>query len=263
MKKEKKCFCGNKRCMEQIHKTIMLNSKYAKTFKLYKKIDEKIKEDINILNLNPKCEKGCSECCHQIFSISEVEFCIISDYILEHEKKNIEYIFKKSIDIYEYIKNEDPVYFNKLETDIDGGDIDAFYNFNLASSQITIPQGCIFLNERNECSIYKVRPLVCRTHGVAYFLEDENNRICSKLEISNNNKDKFVDLTTYIDEMGRLSLLRVGRKVISRRPYPIFYWFCYLKENNISLKQFRKTTLYNRVASMSENEMIEDLLKYI
>lgn len=171
--------------------------------------------------------------------------------MLNHEKINIENIFKKSIDIYEYVKNEDTVYFDKLVTNIDGGNADDFYNYSMASSQIIIPQGCIFLNERNECSIYKVRLLICRTHGVAYFSEDEVNKICSKLRISNNNKDKFVDLTSYKDEIGSLSFLREGRKLISRRPYPIFYWFCYLRGNNISLKQFRKTILYNRVASMS------------
>ncbi len=262
MKKEKKCFCGNRACKDQLHKTITLNSKYAKTFKLYKNIDKKINEDIYKFNLSPKCGKGCSECCHQLFPISEIELCIITDYLLEHEKSNIENIFKKSVDIYRYVKNEDPIYFHKLVTNIDGGDIDDLYNYSMISTEITIPQGCIFLNERNECSIYEVRPLICRTHGVAYFSKDEVNKICSKLIISNNNRDRFVDLTSYEDEIISLTFLRWDGKLISKRPYPIFYWFCYLRENNISLKQFRKTNLYNRVSSMSENEMIDHLLKY-
>ncbi|MGL6107643.1 YkgJ family cysteine cluster protein [Romboutsia sp.] len=260
MNKEKKCFCGNKKCREQLHKNIKSNSKYAKTFKLYNKIDKVIKEDINTLNLNPKCGKGCSECCHQVFAISEVEFCIIIDYLLEHSKNEIQTIFEKSYDIYNYIKNEDPIYFNKLKTNIEGGDAYDFINFTMPSPETVIPKGCIFLNYKNECSIYKVRPLICRTHGIAFFNEEENNKICSKLEISSKNRNEFVDLTTYKDDMYGLFSFRHNNKLVSKRPYPIFYWFYHLKENNINLNQFRKSILYNKVASMSETEMVEYLL---
>lgn len=261
MKKENKCFCQNKKCTNQFHKYIKSNSKYAKVFKLYSKIDNNIKHDISRLNLKPKCGKGCSECCHQIFGISEVDFSIIVDYLLEHSKTQINNIFEKSCEINDYIKYTDPIYYNKLKSNITDGNPVDWLNSSMPTIKNVIPEGCVFLNNNNECSIYKVRPVICRTHGVAYCRKEESNKLCSKLEISNENRDEFVDLTAYENEINSLFSFKYERKMTLRRLYPIFYWFCMLKEDNLDLYKFRKTILYNRCASLSESEMAEDLLK--
>ncbi|MDB2115667.1 YkgJ family cysteine cluster protein [Clostridium paraputrificum] len=268
MKKDKKCFCGNSKCTEQLHKDIKSNSKYSKTFKLYKQIDKIIEESASNLNLNIQCKKGCSECCHQVFSISEVEFCIIADYLLEHLRPKINDIFEKSNDIYNYIKDNDPLFFNKLSNNINGNNpilnnFSDLYNFLLPTHTSLIPHGCIFLNNNNECSIYKVRPVICRTHGVSYCSKGYTNILCSKLEISDKNRGEFVDLTSYENEVYNLFSFKQNIKLIIRAPFPMFHWFCFLKENHLNLYDFRKTLFYSRYTRMSESEMIDDLVSSI
>jgi len=264
LKKEHKCFCGSNKNINQCHKGVRSNSKYAKVYKLYSKIEKDILDKIKELNLKPKCGKGCSECCHQIFSISEVEFCIIIDYLLEHyTKKQIDEIFEKSYEIINYLKINDPIFFKRLQSDVTGGNLTELIYSNLPWKENVIPQGCVFLNDKNECIIYKIRPLICRTHGVAYFSKDYNNQLCSKLKISDENRNEFVDLTSYNDEASSSYFFKYKDNIITRRPYPIFYWFCFLKDNGLNLNKFKKTVLYSRYVVLSESEMIEELFKVV
>lgn len=260
MKNEKKCFCGNEKCKSQFHREIKSYSKYAKIMKLYSKIDKTIKNDLKSLQIKPFCRKGCSECCHQVFFISEVEFCVIIDYLLEHSKYSIDNIIQSSKEIMRYIKNNDPILYNNLNVNITGGNAKDFLDALTFTKDNHISKGCVFLNNDNACSIYKVRPLVCRTHGVAYTYKEESNIICSKLEVSNKNRNEFVDLTSYRTEINKLFEFKYNNKFIVRRPYPIFYWFYFLDKNNLDLINFRKTVFYNRYASMSETEMLESFV---
>lgn len=259
MKNNNKCFCGNHKNLGQCHQNIRQNSRFAKLYKLYNKVDREIKTKVQENNLKTICQKGCNECCHQLFNISEVEFCIIADYVSDKfNKKQQEAVFEKGLMTNEYLKKNNKDYLKKLEFNSSGMLLAEGMMRGLMNNPEKTPIGCVFLNEKNECSIYKVRPLVCRTHGVAY-LNDESNDICSKLSISDINRNNFVDLRHYEKEYTDLLtfVLESVKKGTVRRPYPIFYWINYLHENNMSFAEMKDTVLFARYTIMEEEEAIK------
>lgn len=247
----------------KLDKDIKSASKYSRTIKLYKNIDKEISKGRKTLNLESKCGKGCSECCHQIFNISEIEFCIIVDYVSNNfNKKQIENLFEKSNSIVEYLMKNDRFFYENLQSDITGGNVLDYLYGNFAMKKNVLPKSCVFLNDKNECSIYQMRPIICRTHGVSYLNKDYNNVLCSKISVTNDNRNKFVDLTSYDNEVRSLFIFKCDNKMILRRPYPIFYWFYFLNDNNMKdLNKFKKTLLYNRYVSLSESEMMNNFLE--
>ena len=93
-----------------------------------------------------------------------------------------------------------------LASDITCSNIVEYNNRNIEGSPDTVPQGCIFLN-KDECMIYKIRPLVCRTHGVGYF-HNNPNKLCSKIEFTESNQENFVDLCSFTQEIGSVISFR-------------------------------------------------------
>lgn len=262
MKKKHKCFCGSKKDLKVCHPGIRLNSKFAKLYKLYNRIDDEIATKVKDNNIKVVCKKGCSECCYQVFPITEVEFCTIVDHITKRfNKKQIDELIEKSYSIKNYLEVNYPIFMKKLESDVTGYTADQIYRLNLQEVPNSLAQECIFLNN-NECTIYKIRPIVCRTHGVGY-LYDKPNKLCSKLKLTHENKRNFVDLSNlsqqnrsnyyFIDEVLKRSILR--------RPYPMFYWLCFITDNKMTLNHFKKTVFYTRYTLMSEEECIKDMMK--
>lgn len=83
-----------------------------------------------------KCKEGCSKCCYTDISIFKVE----SERIKE--------------------------WFNSKDEEVKK-------NLKLLWSSQNEPKACTFLYEE-KCSIYEVRPVICRTQGVPLFLATEN-----------------------------------------------------------------------------------------
>lgn len=83
-----------------------------------------------------KCIEGCSKCCYTDISIFEVESARIKDWLSQQNDE-----VQKELKLLWASKNE--------------------------------PGACSFLyNDR--CSIYEVRPVICRTQGAPLFLATEN-----------------------------------------------------------------------------------------
>lgn len=74
-----------------------------------------------------------------------------------------------------------------------------------------------FLNSENKCTIYNVRPGVCRCYGTTH---------CCDL-IRNNNIE-FPECEKMLLE-GQL-IKKYNSPSIVKRPYPLFYWFSYFLE---------------------------------
>ena len=79
---------------------------------------------------------------------------------------------------------------------------------------------CIFLDENNRCSIYSVRPAICRGYGVTEKCAIINNE---KLEFPE--KSKMYIETTVISRIDGVGSQRL------KRPYPLFYWFAVFLED--------------------------------
>ena len=91
-----------------------------------------------------KCRKGCSQCCSQIFRITEFDASIINDHmkILSHAERQT-------------LKSKAEKYLLKLSSD---EPVSEEYNLSMR-----LP--CPALNDEGACLIYEARPVICRRFG--------------------------------------------------------------------------------------------------
>lgn len=83
------------------------------------------------------CKRGCHYCCYQYIGASKTEAALIKDFI---KKRNIKLSYKK-------LKWQ-----SKFRQPID------YWNAYGDRTR------CVFLNKDNDCDIYPVRPLTCRSY---------------------------------------------------------------------------------------------------
>ena len=119
---------------------------------VYSQVDDEIGEKEMI------CQKGCAFCCHQSVTVAAIEGSYIESFVLNKMPKHVRRLVKDNVKRWF-----------------------SFFNANTPERQLTkqdlppverrqalegVP--CPFL-VNNVCSIYPVRPLVCRT----YFVNDD------------------------------------------------------------------------------------------
>ena len=122
--------------MQQIPEVKVMISEYGKfdaIIAMYNLIDKTLEE--NGLWVNAKCHKGCSNCCHHNIYATQYEVDVIKEYM----------------DVYDIKPNR-----RRLKIQKRAGDINKL-SWN--------ERKCAFLDQNNNCSIYEVRPIVCRTHN--------------------------------------------------------------------------------------------------
>jgi Fe-S-cluster containining protein len=255
------CFCGSQKKYKHCHPSINEKSIIARLYKLYREIDNEIEEQKNKRGLEFNCSKGCSECCSQCFYVSESELVLI----LEHLKNNwksadIDNVINRAKEQWSIIQNKDPLFAKQLQLDITGKDLN-FYMKRLFFSPSKLPFSCLFLDENTKsCSIYQVRPLVCRMHGVSYIDSTKDNTVCSNIPSLLKVKDKLINLEAYNNDVASFTFLREGRKALLRRPQPLFYFINSIFENVKDLDEYIQTVMYNRATLYSEADYLSDLL---
>lgn len=94
------------------------------------------------------CKRGCHHCCYQFVALSHAEMALIKDFI---KRRGIKVGYKK-IKWQSKFRNPDEYW-----------------------KQYGDRTRCVFLNENNDCAIYPVRPLSCRT----YFSGEEDPSLCT------------------------------------------------------------------------------------
>lgn len=103
------------------------------------------------------CKRGCAHCCRQIIPVHAAEELVIAKYIssnMDSQARNkVAYNLKKWL---QFFNSNTP---NK--TELSQNDINAFGDIHIKES-IRCP---FLLNE--ECNIYPVRPIICRTFHVS------------------------------------------------------------------------------------------------
>jgi Fe-S-cluster containining protein len=148
----------------------------------------------------PTCRAGCSACCHKMIDITESEAMLISEAI---KRKIVTIDFKKLKKQSNFIKNN---------TDDD----DVWVNQAKADSK------CVFVDDSNNCSIYKIRPNACRS----YFVASDPSLCDVNSEISTN----VIIIPTIILTAGSVS---VDEKM---RPMPVAL-IKQLKKDEVDLTQ--------------------------
>lgn len=188
---------------------------------LFNSIDNEIQLKVKEKKIKSICKKGCTDCCSSYFYVSRAEFELIKGFIREkpietesivNQATNIKHILEKSL----------PTELIKLNK-----------RFNLYSGfdDNSVPDGlvtCPFLSKSGDCTVYAVRPLICRCYGVTFDFEPicgKFEKIKRRIEKQKTSYDKYLVQTTPIaDLLAKLDSVRIGDQVHIRRPFPLFYW---------------------------------------
>lgn len=214
MERNDKCFCGSGIKYKKCHLRINGESKLANIYRAINAYDIACKEK-NIYNA---CINGCSKCCSDFFFISENEFLMIVEELL-YRKENINNYITKAKDVMENINKTHPDVIKKLDeympTSFNEGLNSEYFKDDFNDSDL--PK-CIFLNENNKCTIYDIRPFVCRTYGTTKLCEYIKNPISS-----------FEEEQKMILESKIITDIKNSEPIV-KRPYPIFYWFGFFLE---------------------------------
>ncbi|MGM0282260.1 YkgJ family cysteine cluster protein [Enterococcus sp. AZ081] len=206
MERNAKCFCGSGKKTKKCHSTVEPDSKLANIYLDYLSFDKAV-VDSGVANA---CPKGCSNCCNDLFDVSENEFLLILDEILRTGGKSLVNRYKqKALEYEKYLQLNFPNVIKKLDSNMPrNNNVLDLLPYMMRDSDWDRSKSCIFLDD-GRCSIYNVRPVVCRKYGT-----------CNTCPIS---KNKPVDVNS-LDEV--VNIVYDGR-IILKRPYPLFYWFSY------------------------------------
>lgn len=107
---------------------------------VFDQADSFIKTLVKLCAKDISCKRGCHHCCYQLVGVSKLESMYLADVI---KKKNLKIDLER---LKKQAKFDDPILF--------------FEGLPFEDKR------CIFLNDKNECSIYEDRPLICRTYFV-------------------------------------------------------------------------------------------------
>ncbi len=236
MTKDMTCFCGSMRRHKKCHPDVSTDSLAAKMLSLDSEADIIINSYYSKQSVKPACRKGCSECCSTVFSVSIVEFFLICREMMKFDLKRITLIKQRVLQGISYLKSEHPALFNYFIAD--HSDLD-YKNMSLKTYELSkgVNIDCPFLTELPDrqriCSIYNVRPLICRISGTSYYTEIENMYICSHIGANKTIMDcgpSTVDIWSSFMK----DILTINHKDACYRGsvYPLIYWL-YLASSDL------------------------------
>lgn len=210
MERNDKCFCGSGKKYKKCHYRIKEKSKLADMYKANLVFDEAC----ITRGVSNNCISDCSECCKDFFFVTENEFLMILEALLnngadinlykEKAKRSLEIIKKVYPDIIERLDRFMPT----------GGNIMALYDFFKDNENpVGIPT-CIFLNSEKKCAVYECRPIICKMYG--------STTTCQYI----GNMPLVLQEGTDLNKANTIIYSKEGSPLI-KRPYPIFYWFSF------------------------------------
>lgn len=124
------------------------------TLRVYDDIDLLTSDEVSKMNAAgraPTCRKGCSHCCRQQIRVPRAEAEVIVEWLLRDAVYLVNNLKTRLASWLAWYRTEYP---KLLASDVDPAD--AFYSYG--------PQCPALVDDA--CSIYPVRPVVCRTHFV-------------------------------------------------------------------------------------------------
>lgn len=240
----------------------MLSNSYGcEIINLYEKIDVKIAAHYKDKKRQAPCAKGCASCCSQFFEISEVEYIIILNHLKEWDKSKLDTIIETA-NIYSQVleKHHNKFYKKYFSKDVtEEFSLDDYYK---DSERFKIHIPCVFLSEEGACTIYPVRPLVCRTTGVGFKYNFEFGNICREIRSAFFARRWQADLREFQNDILSVNWMESGEdssyQAIERRQYPMFH---YIKESFQKDGHGFSDARLNNYFDLSKMDLIEQLIK--
>lgn len=217
------CFCGSGKKHKKCHPTINENSVVANLLRVFHQIDEECSNiDYSV------CGKGCSDCCSDYFQISIVEFFTI----LHHIGINTNLILT--------------AFEEKAIASLNGVNLPQSDYYNIPSFA-----PCIFLDDTtNECKIYEVRPIICRTYGSYTELTK-----CERVLTDANAVKSMLSIKGKTEYSNNIDYFTLNGSRAKVKANSIVYWFSKLGDDKTQKFQDLQTFAVNRPA----NEFIKIL----
>lgn len=265
MSRNELCFCGSGKKAKKCHIDIYPESKLAMLIKLYRDVDSRIESYHNEHQTNIPCRKGCSHCCYDDFSISLEEISLIMKYVSDHwSQEKIEALFEKAFVIEKEYEKEKSELHSLLVADGNKDQSVAIKSIMLVDKRNISP--CPFLDENNGCSVYDVRPLVCRSAGSASVFNQKLNQdvdpeVCEFIPSEREHRKTTPNVyDAFVKAEDEILGFYYKDQHVTFRKYPIFYWMrVFFKKNGMkkSTKVF-EPSLYNTSSEASNrNAMLK------
>ncbi|NLI13716.1 YkgJ family cysteine cluster protein [Pelotomaculum propionicicum] len=236
MSDDKICFCGSMRRHKKCHPDISWESLAAKMLSLYAESDRLIDTHYSKNRVKPVCRKGCSECCSTVFSVSIVEFFLICREMIKFDHKRVALVKQRVLQSISYLNSKQPQLLDYFRSNHSGLD---FKEMSLKVYELSkgVKIDCPFLTELTNreriCSVYNVRPLICRIAGTSFYSNDENMYICSHI---GTNKTIMSSGPSTVDIWGsfikEILTVTYNDAIYRGTVYPLIYWL-YLALNEL------------------------------
>lgn len=240
MSRNDKCFCGSGKKRKKCHSNIMEDSYMEHLLKRYYEIEKQVsdyKANNEQFNNHP-CQKGCFNCCSDIFTISILEFELILDDIRNYGKDYAENIYSNALKNLEILKEENPELYKRLEEDVTLSDYNKTNRLdaNKYIKSERFPFLCPLIDQtKGTCMVYDKRPMICRIHGTTHNLlqlMSESFKICEYIE-SHSNALETPEINTYESDTNSMLISTFNGHDFVPRKYPIIYWFKIYQNKNI------------------------------
>lgn len=201
-------------------------------------------QNLEITNL---CVDGCSICCSDYFFVSENEFLMIAENLMS-EGESIESYIEKAKNTEKIIQEQYPELIEKMNKNMSGGQHDFLSSeYFLDTERLEDFPKCIFLNKHHKCSIYNVRPIICRTYGTMDCCD-----IIANPKVSIQQQDEL---------MKNMLIRSKDKKVIIKRPYPLFYWFARFFDKPLVEVTYRKIEQIRKATETDYFEFSKNCIK--
>ena len=243
----------------------MLNNSFGcETINLYKRIDTKVDTHFKGKKKQAPCAKGCASCCSQFFEISEVEYIIILNHLKEWNKVKLDNLIEIA-DIYSQVleKHHNKFYKKYFSEDAAAEEFSGDHYYR-DSERYKIHIPCVFLSEEGACTIYQVRPLICRTTGVGFKHNFEFGNVCREIRSIFWSRRWQADLREFQNDILSVNWLEWNTSMdasnyqaIERRQYPIFH---HIKESFAKGSPGFSDSRLNDYFNMSKENLVEKLI---
>lgn len=191
------CFCGSGKPHSECHAQIHPNSLVAELYKTQ-----------SVWNSGTQSRK--QECCSRCLCVSEIEFVQILDYLNHTCPDELQTAIQTSKQQMNILRKQAPELARLFEGTVPLHEL-------IRPNGRHLPFPCIFW-ENNSCSIYPVRPLICRFSCPGMDKKESCDEHCPPF-IENGDMQKYKEALYF------LLLYPWQNQLLIRRPVPLFYYF--------------------------------------
>lgn len=251
------CVCGSEKKQKKCHSYLNERSAIADVWRRYVILSTKIEEQRKSKNVDFICEKGCHDCCNEYFYVSQLEYFLIKNHMLNFCPDQFRQALSNARLQLQLLKKRYPDEYKRLNCN-DIVSLEEVFDDKKHLKQFEL---CPFINsESGTCNAYDARPIICRLYGTS-FSYGYCNKIAKKVIgwFGLHKKAMFKKMVNIpYDDFLRESIdvfpLQKGNLLIPRA-YPIFYWLANdsLYEKAYLLATTRSTKEY--ITFISEGEL--------